>query len=207
MLQKCCKIKVSGSLGAYPAPLLEMLSRGRGSKRASLSNQGLSGRTIFYANKSFCEQFNDLPPLITEAALLHTQRSRDLLTTWQVHVEISRPPDGPVLTDPNCHVEKMDLSHLEGFTLGDGACAPLPFLAPREGMKVRKRHWEREVLSRHTNLGASCAGPNSSGYSYWSSLELTLARRRNNGKNTQVPSRAHWVLRTAQSQELESSRV
>lgn len=81
MLQKCCKIKVSGSLGAYPAPLLEMLSRGRGSKRASLSNQGLSGRTIFYANKSFCEQFNDLPPLITEAALLHTQRSRDLLTT------------------------------------------------------------------------------------------------------------------------------
>ena len=56
------------------------------------------------------------------------------------NVEISRPPDGPVLTDPNCHVEKMDLSHLEGFTLGDGACAPLPFLAPREGMKVRKGH-------------------------------------------------------------------
>ena len=55
-------------------------------------------------------------------------------------MEISRPPDGPVLTDPNCHVEKMDLSHLEGFTLGDGACAPLPFLAPREGMKVRKGH-------------------------------------------------------------------
>lgn len=28
----------------------------RGLQRASLSNQGLSGRTIFYANKCFCEQ-------------------------------------------------------------------------------------------------------------------------------------------------------
>ena len=61
-----------------------MPSLGRGPERASSSNQGLGSIAIFYAKKCSCEQFHQLPPLITEAALPHSQRNRDLCTS-QLH--------------------------------------------------------------------------------------------------------------------------